>query len=367
MDRLHPLGLLLLNFGLLNILLSLIFFLIASAGRRLMLSPRRKSRLLFLSLIAPPALSSFTIFTSFVPPFLVKIPGKAMFCLNEPYCYIFSFVSPEIPLFNGLMVFAAGLAMIPVISSIISLRSYSKVHGAIHHLTSSPRPLSRYENIDRLILKELKEFGEINKINVRIIDTRAMISFIWGYISNVLIISTGVLKTLSADELRGVLDHELTHCKRRDNILKGFLLLCRNSLFIFPHVHFMFRWWGEEIELIGDEEAAMRTGKPLDVASALLKMKADVYPVNTPDLALYTAGFSVSPNNGLLTHRVERLLAINDGKVSLEKDRWQIIPSETVLLLGMTSMFPASFAAIYEFDPLLVHCALEKLLSFFLF
>src|SRR4030066_250657 len=193
MEKLHYIGLLFLNFTILNIFLSLLFFLISYVTRKFVSSVYIKSRVFFISLMVPPVVSAFTLVTSFIPPVFVKPHDGHMPCLNEPYCYIFSFI-PEFPMF----------------------------------------------------------------------------SFVWGYLSNIVVISAGALKTLSPDELACLLAHETSHYKRRDNILKGLLLICRNTLIVFPHVHYLFRWWREEIELIGDEAAVLRTGRPMDVASALL-------------------------------------------------------------------------------------------------
>ena len=363
MEKLHHLGLLFLNFGVLNILLSLCLFLASVAGRRFIVSPYVKSRLFFLALFAPPALSAVTIFSSFAPPLFIKIPGKAMFCLNKPYCYIFSLISPEeIPLFDGLLITAFALAIIPMIYSIINIRSYLRAHATIHKLMDPSAPaLVKEGEIRTDVLEELKELSAAYKIGVKVIETPCTLSFIWGYFSNILVLSTGALKTLSREELRCLLAHELSHYKRRDNILKGFLLLCRNSLFIFPQVHYLLRWWRREIELMGDEEAALTTGSPLDVASALLKMKGTPYSGIVRDLAPYAIGFSMDQDDHLFTDRVERLIAISDGKIRPESDRWYIIPSEIGLLASMASMFPLSFIVISRLDPLLVHCYLEKL------
>ena len=369
MEKLHQVGLLFLNFGILNIVLSLIFFLISLIGKRYISSPHSKSRLFFLSLVAPSALSALTILTSFAPPLFIKIPGKAMFCLNVPYCYIFSFVSPEIPLFDGFLITAVGLSLIPVIYLIVSARSCIKAYTSINKLANlSSIPLSPSlikGDSGGLKLKVLKDFEYIYMVKIKVIDTPYLLSFIWGYISNILIISTGVIEALSIEELRCLLAHEISHYKRRDNLLKGLLLLCRNSLFIFPHVYYIFRWWREEIELIGDETAALITGRPLDVASALLKLRVPFYTDITRNLAPFAIGFAISQDDNLFTDRVERLVAINDGKIQPGKERWHIIPSETGLLAGIALLFPICFIAISEFNPLLVHCFLEKLLSLF--
>lgn len=409
MEKLHYLGLLFLNFVVLNALLSFISFLLSIAGKRFLASPLSKRRLFFVSLVAPPALSALTIFTSFIPPLFVKIPGRTMFCVNEPYCYIFSIISPEIPLFHALLLTSLGLVLIPVIYAGAGIRSYRRICAEIDKLSACFNPASKagqdcpaYRNggkagvenpaypdrrgfrsaaltagltppenvvINEGAWEELRTFERVHNLRVKIIDTPDRISLLWGYFSNTLILSIGVLQTLSIEELQCLLAHELSHYRRRDNILKGILLLCRNSLFPFPHVYYLFRWWREEIELTGDEQAAVTTGRPLDVASALIKMMNPAAENPSPlkkgglDLGPYAIGFSLQKESNLLSDRVERLVAIHDRRIKVGHGRPSILPSETGLLISMASLFPLFFIAIYELNPLLVHCYLENLLT----
>ncbi|MEK6561488.1 MAG: hypothetical protein AABZ07_07110, partial [Nitrospirota bacterium] len=94
MEKLYYTGLLFLNFAVLNIILSIILFIISLVGKRVLSSPYIKSRLFFISLAAPPVVAAFTVVTSFIPPFFVKLHDGPMLCVNEPYCYIFSLI-PE--------------------------------------------------------------------------------------------------------------------------------------------------------------------------------------------------------------------------------------------------------------------------------
>jgi len=298
-----------------------------------------------------------------------------MFCLNEPYCYIFSFISPEIPLFHGLLFTSLGLVLIPAIHAGVSLRSYKRISCEIDRLSTLPgSPLqkgSKYSAIDEDIWNELRAFERLQKIRVKVIDTSERISLLWGYFSNTLILSTGILQILSVEELRCLLAHELSHHRRRDNLLKGILLMCRNSLFPLPYVYTLFRWWREEIELMGDEHAAVMTGRPLDVASALIKIISPVtdyptapsFPKGGLDSGPYAIGFVLQRDESLLSERVERLVAIYDGRKRVDHGRPSILPSETGLLIGMVSLFPLSFSALWILNPTLVHCLLENLLT----
>ncbi|MEK6537799.1 MAG: M56 family metallopeptidase, partial [Nitrospirota bacterium] len=284
-------------------------------------------------------------------------------CVNEPYCYIFSLI-PEFPMFNGAVIAAVALVILSMLYSIMSLVAYFRRRSVIGKLSSEAPTLTPSTSLSTGLPLSLRE-REFNGagLNIKVIDTPLMISFVWGYMSNFIVISTGVLKSLSPDELRCLFAHEISHFRRRDNILKGILLLCRNTLFVFPHVYYLFRWWRETIELIGDEAAVLSTGKPLDVASAILKMQNKSASERDWNIEQFATGFSATAHTETLTKRVERLVAINDSKLVPGNARCSFIPSETGLFAFLTVMFPILFAAIYEIDPLMLHCYLEKITS----
>src|SRR4030066_381929 len=347
MEKLHYIGLLFLNFTILNIFLSLLFFLISYVTQKIVSSLYIKSRLFFTSIVAPPVFALFTVVTSFIPPVFVKLHDGPMPCLNAPYCYIFSFI-PDFPLFKVALIAAVILVLMSALYSIVSFRDYFRMRREINRLPE----LSIENNISNPPFPPLK-----------IIDTPLMLSFVWGYLSGIIVISTGALKSLSPDELTCLLAHETSHYKRRDNILKGFLLICRNTLIVFPHVYYLFRWWREEIELIGDEGAVLRTGKPMDVACAILKMKMASGADISWNIDKYAAGFNMPVNANVLTRRIERLVAIHDSGITPVNVRLSLIPWDIGMITGLAFLFPMLFGMIYEIDPLMLHCYLEKLTS----
>src|SRR4030065_733311 len=225
------------------------------------------------------------------------------------------------------------------------------------------REIGTLANLSNLSGTELNSVPNCVNLHIKVIDTPLLFSFVWGYLSNIVVISAGALKALSPDELTCLLAHETSHYKRRDNILKGFLLICRNTLIVFPHVYYLFRWWIEEIELIGDEAAVFRTGKPMDVASAILKMQMASGADISWNIDKYATGFNKPVNAKAMTRRIERLVAIHDSKITPGNIRFSLIPSEIGMITGLTFLFPLLFGMIYEIDPLLLHCYLEKLTS----
>ncbi|HZX48198.1 MAG TPA: M56 family metallopeptidase [Nitrospirota bacterium] len=371
MEKIHYVGLLFLNFTILNICLSVLFFIISYVTKKFVSSMYIKSRLFFTSILAPPVIALFTIVTSFIPPVFVKLHDGPMPCLNAPYCYIFSFI-PDFPFFKVALIAAVILVLTSALYSIVSFRDYFRMRREINRLPelsienniSNPPfpPFSKGGNISPP-LKKGDIGGFFMSTPLKIIDTPLMFSFVWGYLSNIVVISAGALKALSPDELTCLLAHETSHYKRRDNILKGFLLICRNTLIVFPHVYYLFRWWREEIELIGDEAAVLRTGKPMDVASAILKMQMASGADISWNIDKYATGFNTPVNAKALTRRIERLVAIHDSKITPENVRFSLIPSEISMITGLAFLFPMLFGMIYEIDPLMLHCYFEKLAS----
>src|SRR3972149_5703506 len=299
MEKLHYIGLLLLNFTILNIFLSLLFFLISYISRKFASSMYIKSRVFFISLMVPPVVSAFTLITSFIPPVFVKPHDGHMPCLNEPYCYIFSFI-PEFPMFKAALTAAAILVLISSVYSIILLGAYFRMRREINRLP------------------ELSIENNISNPPLKIIDTPLMFSFVWGYLSNIVVISAGALKALSPDELA-----------------------C----------------------LLGHEAAVLRTGRPMDVASAILKMQMASDTDISWNIDKFAAGFNTPVNANVLTRRIERLVAIHDSRITPVNVRLSLIPSEIGMITGLAFLFPMLFGMIYEIDPLMLHCYLEKLAS----
>jgi Zn-dependent protease with chaperone function len=86
-----------------------------------------------------------------------------------------------------------------------------------------------------------------------------------------LVISSGTLSTLTDDELRAALAHELGHVRHRD-VLRGWLLLGLRSLQWFnPFAQAVGRRAAQEMEWRADDQAASLTGMPLALAHALVR------------------------------------------------------------------------------------------------
>lgn len=85
-------------------------------------------------------------------------------------------------------------------------------------------------------------------------------------------ISSFFVTMLDDEELEAVLAHEVAHVLRRDNWFGWLLFTLRVASFYNPVALFTFHQISHDAERICDAEAAALTGKPLALASALIKV-----------------------------------------------------------------------------------------------
>ncbi len=86
-----------------------------------------------------------------------------------------------------------------------------------------------------------------------------------------IVISVGLLETLSRDELRAVLAHEISHVSHRDPLKRLMSRSLRIAMLANPLPHFMEPWLSRSEEYAADREAALLTS-PSCMISALLKL-----------------------------------------------------------------------------------------------
>lgn len=165
----------------------------------------------------------------------------------------------------------------------------------------------------------VNEVAQEAGLSVGLVMSDYPLSFVWGFRHSKLILSSGLLRTLTAAELRGVLEHEAAHHARRDNLIKLLLSVFSYSSLAFPLSRLIVLWRGTEVEIICDEVAAARTSEPLEIAEALVKLRRQTMVGGiASDLAATQAVASSFVSNSALTfqRRVSRLLTLVDGPVS---------------------------------------------------
>lgn len=129
----------------------------------------------------------------------------------------------------------------------------------------------------------------------------------------VVAISPELTGSLSSDETDAVLAHELSHIKNGDSAAKGLARLARIALPFDPVLRLMEAAVHRERELWADRVSIEFTGKPLALASAIIKANSGSSTAKTGNLAgLFVGGsghglLSPYPN---LERRVDILLEL---------------------------------------------------------
>ncbi len=133
--------------------------------------------------------------------------------------------------------------------------------------------------------------------------------------SSVVILARSLLKLLTPEELSTVLAHELAHIKNGDSFLKTLAVVYQRFLPIDPILRLIEPAIHREREFFADEVSARVTGRPLQLASALIKIH-EAYNIS---VSLGVSGLSImGGHRGFLSRhpplkaRVERLLRMDD-------------------------------------------------------
>lgn len=144
-----------------------------------------------------------------------------------------------------------------------------------------------------------------------------------------ILVSRDLLDVLTDDELEAVLAHEIAHVASRDMQVVAWAGLLRDMTAWNPLAHIALRRLLSDRELEADRRAASMTGKPLAVASSLLKM-CDLLrarPGQRPKAALAL----IRRRNGL-AFRVNNLLALSDGGTVAVRGRGPFILAGVLVL-----------------------------------
>jgi Zn-dependent protease with chaperone function len=100
-------------------------------------------------------------------------------------------------------------------------------------------------------------------------------AFVVGMRRPLIVVGQDLIERLDAEELEGVIAHELAHVKRRDNLVSSALGVLRDLTFFVPGGGWAVRQLHRERELAADRVAVSVTARPGALASGLLKVLED--------------------------------------------------------------------------------------------
>jgi hypothetical protein len=351
------------NFVLINGALSTLAFGLAVGARVIPFRtwhPLSMARVYATALIIPPTVSVWLVIGSLLPALWLGTEGW-LEQHNRPHTlHLLNALTAS---FDPALGYAAVLFMLfaAALMIYVAAGAYLRINRVVRCLEigAEPAPADRIEQVEL----SCRRHG----IDVGLVVSSYPFSFVWGHLRSKLVISTGLLNALSAEELSALLEHEAAHHARRDNLLKWVLTVCRYSSPVFPLNGVLYRWWGEQIEMVCDEVAARRTNAPAEVAGAevagaLVRLKRLTVPVMPRGTRLAESGFSGERGHSF-ERRVMRILSLGDHEV---RDEAALLSRSWVRTAALTGgAFALTLAGFFLVSPLAIHRVLEAILHVF--
>ena len=318
--------------------------------------PYAHSRVYTALLVFPPVLSAWLVMASLLPE---AIMGKSSFeaahlsPLHDAHLLGAVTERLEPALAYVTILFLTSAALFAVISTAYG---YLRVGSLVKKLEVGARQPSPQQ------LSLVQETAARCGMQVGLVMSNYPFSFVWGFTRSKLLLSSGLLCDLTREELAGVIEHEAAHHLRRDNLVKLLLVGCCYSSLAFPLSRLILRWRTVEVEMVCDEVAAARTGLPLDIAGALIKLRRQTSPrSNGVSVKLSSSAF-VPDGSQSFERRVQRLIGFADGVPKPEQAALMSIPRRGRFAL-IAAVFTTALLAISLLAPLAVHHAAEALIN----
>lgn len=107
---------------------------------------------------------------------------------------------------------------------------------------------------------------------ILVVRDKGVVGLTIGLFRPRIILSTGTLAQCSAEEVKGILLHELHHCRKRDNLKLFLLTLLAESFFYLPVIKPVLAYVHTWQELFADSFAIRQMGTSLHVGAVLLKL-----------------------------------------------------------------------------------------------
>jgi Zn-dependent protease with chaperone function len=148
---------------------------------------------------------------------------------------------------------------------------------------------------------------------LKVSKTKLPISFVAATSQPIVVISERLLTLLSKDEVEAVIAHELAHIKNSDTTLKAMVTAYRAALPHDPFIRLVGAAFHREREMVADQTAVNATGKPLSLASALLKIHRAFPKSNLrshASLSILGASPTLLNRHPPITDRIEQLVRI---------------------------------------------------------
>ena len=129
-------------------------------------------------------------------------------------------------------------------------------------------------------LRKVSEKAGVKLPETYLINSGVPLVSIVGNAGNAkLLVSVGLLESLSLDEVEACLGHEIAHIKDHDQRIRTVAMSMKIATAFSPFSHLLEPAICREREFLADKKGAELTGKPKQLASALIKLD-EAYSIN---------------------------------------------------------------------------------------
>jgi Zn-dependent protease with chaperone function len=180
----------------------------------------------------------------------------------------------------------------------------------------------RFEKLDAALARP-----QFRHLRLRFLDSPRLLAFTVGLWRPQVVLSEGMISTLSQEELAAVLSHELGHVQSRDPLHLAVVRFLADALWFLPVTRSLAADFSDAVEAAADDWAVAITRQPVDLASALVKTARAGVQQAIP-LATALAGHLT------VEDRIERLLGVvNRKRPEAARRRWVASGFITALLV----------------------------------
>lgn len=146
-------------------------------------------------------------------------------------------------------------------------------------------------------------YGALSGLPLRVVTSPRPLAFTVGLWHPQIVVSQGIVSSLSEAELRAVLFHERSHARRRDPLRLLVVRFLADALWFLPVARSLARDFVDAVEESADDWAVKATRQPVELASALVKTAKTGVVSAVPLVSGFAGNLSVED-------RVERLLGM---------------------------------------------------------
>lgn len=243
---------------------------------------------------------TFQLFCLGVPVLVVSALGAALVSMLVRGCSLFTPLDTTL----SVLILSAGGAMLVVSMATTGWRSWA----ARRLLDQIAEPLvdARVEAILRGLAQKL----DVAAPRLNACRTEYPLACVTGIRQPELILSTWMLTNLDDGELEAVLAHELAHLRHGDNLVAWMAAWLKEGLFYLPTASRAWAEYQADREVVSDSIAVRATGKPLAMASALVKVWQQGLSTSTqrPFQAIETVASFGEEADASIETRIQRLL-----------------------------------------------------------